>query len=745
MARSTRFSVAFCGALIFGAQASGLALEASPSSPRVEGLLARMTIEEKVGQLNLLSGHHAVTGPYATPDVESAVLKGEVGGLFNVYGAEYTRGLQLMSMRRSRLGIPLLLGFDVLHGYRTIFPIPLAQAATWDMDAIEAAERVSAIEASAAGVNWIYAPMLDLSRDPRWGRTAEGAGESAWLASRIAQARVRGLQGPNLAAKDSVAACAKHFAGNGATEGGRDYTGADLSERALRETHLPPFRGAVEAGVPCLMAAFNAVDGVPGVMNRWLLTDVLRGEWAFKGVVVSDFGAIEELSVHGVSQNREGSAQLALAAGTDIDMQSTAFSNELPALVRSGKVDTALLDRAVRRVLTLKEDLGLFDDPLGRSDPARETAMVGREEHRATALSVAEKSAVLLKNDGVLPFDRARIKRVAVIGPLADSQADTLGPWAANGAPAETVTLLSGIRQVAGRTTAVLHARGGGIDSAQPSDIAEAVVAAGLADVVVLALGERATHSGEAASRASLDVPGDQLALARAVLAVGKPTAVVLFNGRPLTLTELDRAAPAILEGWFPGSMGGLALARILFGEAEPTGRLPMTFPRSVGQIPIYHDQRPTGRPPAEVEKPYTSSYIDQSPRPLYPFGYGLTYTSFSYSAPWIDRPSIGPGEHATVFVSISNTGSRRGTAMAQLYLRKRVASVSRPGRELRGFARVTLDPGETATVAMALSGDHIADWQGGSSFGVSDSRVDVMTGPDAMRTQTTSIEVRAR
>jgi beta-glucosidase len=734
---------ALVAALAVGA-ISGAQASSPQASPRVEALLAKMTVEEKVGQLNLLSGHHAVTGPYATPDVESAIVKGEVGGLFNVYGAEYTRGLQRLSLSKSRLGIPLLLGFDVLHGYRTVFPIPLGQAASFDLDAIEQAERVSATEAAAAGVNWIYAPMLDLSRDPRWGRTVEGSGESSWLGARIAAARVRGLQGPNLTARDSVAACAKHFAGNGATEGGRDYTGADLSERALRETHLPPFRGAVDAGVRCVMAAFNAVDGIPGVMNHWLLTDVLRKEWGFRGVVVSDFGAIEELTVHGVSPSRQASARLALSAGTDIDMQSRAYIDELPALVRSGAVPTAELDEAVRRVLTLKEELGLLDDPYARSDPERERRVVGSEENRAVALSVAEKSMVLLKNDGTLPFRRQGLRRIAVIGPLGDSKADTLGPWAADGQPREAVTLAEGLRSLLGPSVDVVAVSGGGIDGSSEAELAEAVVAAELADVVVLALGERSTQSGEAASRASLDLPGDQLRLARAVIDVRKPTAVVLFNGRPLTLADLDRDAPAILEAWFPGTMGGLAAARLLFGEAEPLGRLPMTFPRSVGQIPIYHDQRPTGRPAADEPKPYTSTYLDQSPKPLYPFGYGLTYTRFSLSPPWIDRATIGPGETATVFVSVTNTGPRAGTAQVQLYARKRVAAVSRPGRELRGFTRVALRPGETATVAMPLSGSDLAYWQGGAVFASTDSLVDVMAGLDSARTQSTTIEVRA-
>jgi beta-glucosidase len=731
------FVLALCAGL--GAPIATKAAERS--SPRVENLLSRMTLAEKIGQLNLVSGHHAVTGPYARSDVQQAILAGEAGGLFNVYGAQYTRNLQEMAVKKTRLGIPLLLGFDALHGYRTIFPIPLAQASSWDLDAIREAERVSAREASSAGVNWIYAPMVDVSRDPRWGRVAEASGESAWLGAKIAAARVEGLQGSALSNVDSVAACVKHFAGNGATEAGRDYSGADLSERAVRETQLPPFEAAVNARTRCVMSAFNAVDGVPGVANQRLLRDILRREWGFDGIVVSDFGAVEELTVHGIAENPSDAARQAFRAGTDMDMESRNYINGLPDLVKEGAVPMIEIDDAVRRILQLKEDLGLFDDPYARSDPSREKEELAKQANRDASRALAEKSMVLLKNDNAtLPFAE-NLGRIAVIGPLGDSGADTLGPWAAFGSPENAITLVEGLRMAVAPSTLVVAHPGGAIERSTPSDIAAALKVARSADAVVLALGERATQSGEAASRSSIDLPGDQMALARAVLALGKPTAVVLFNGRPLTIEDLSKEAPAILEAWFPGSMGGLAAARILLGQAEPQGRLPMTFPRSVGQIPIYHDQRPTGRPAGDAPKPYTSTYIDKEPTPLYPFGYGLAYTQFVYGAPRLDNPVIGPKGTVTVSVDVMNVGSRAGTAQVQLYINHRVARVSRPVRELRDFGRLALAPQEVGTVRMKLTERDLAFWQPDGRFAPPEAGViNVLTGPNAGELRQTTV-----
>jgi len=713
-------------------------------SPRVEKLIGQMTLEEKIGQLNLLSGHHAVTGPYATQDVEQALLKGEVGGLFNVYGAEYTRNLQRLAVTKTRLGIPLLLGYDVLHGYRTIFPVPLGQAASFDLAAIEQADRIAAREASAAGVNWIYAPMLDITRDPRWGRIVEGPGESTWWGSRIAAARVRGMQGLSLSSPDSVLACAKHFAGNGATEGGRDYSGTELSERAFREVHLPPFKAAVDAGVKCMMTAFNTVDGVPGVSNEKLIEGTLRKEWGFKGIVVSDFGAIGELVNHGVADDPAEAALLALRAGVDIDMQGKNFITDLPKLVKSGAIPEKAIDTAVRRILTAKEELGLFDNPYGRSDPAREAVVMALPEHRAAAQAMAEKSLVLLKNDNVLPLSN-KLQRIAVIGPLAQAKADTLGPWAGHGDPDEAVTVHDGIKRLV-PLAELLHATGGTVTRSSSEDIAAAVRTAAKAEVVILVLGEKSTMSGEAASRSNLNLPGDQMALARAVLALGKPTAVVLMNGRPLTIEDLHNEAPAIVEAWYPGTMGGLAVARLLFGEIEPLGRLPVTFPRNVGQIPIYHDQLPTGRPAGEKPQPYTSTWLDVPATPLYPFGYGLTWTKFEASAPRVDKPVVRPGDVMLVSVDVTNTGKVQGTAQIMLFLRQKSTRISRPVRDFKGFARASIAPGKTVTLTIPVRDTDLFFARSDGTFGPPEAGfIEVQTGFDAGATKSLKVDWRPK
>lgn len=690
-----------------------------------------MTIAEKVGQLVLLSSNRAVTGPYTTPDVTGALERGELGGIFNTYDVAFTRQLQEVAVKGTRLGIPLLFGFDVLHGHRTIFPVPLGQAASFDLKAIEGAERIAGREAAAAGINWVFAPMLDVSRDPRWGRIVEGAGESPWLGAEIGAARVRGFQGERLDADDSVAACVKHFGANGAVESGRDYTAADVSERVLRETYLPPFKASVAAGVRCFMAAFNTYEGLPGIANRRLLTDILRKDWGFNGVVVSDFGAIEELTTHGVAADRGEAATRAINAGTDIEMQGEAFRRELPRLVAEGKVSMATLDAAVRRVLTFKEELGLFDRPFGRMDEARERATLFTPAHRQAALELAEKSLVLLKNAGdVLPFS-PDVRRIAVIGPLGDDRADTMGPWAANGQPEDAITLAAGLRQVMPKAT-VEVVSAGSVNGSSKAEREAAVAVARTADVVVLALGEKSTQSGEAASRSQLGLPGDQLALASAVLAADKPTAIVLFHGRPLALTPLAAEAPAILSAWFPGSMGGLAIARTLFGENEPRGRLPVTFPRSVGQIPIYHDHLPTGRPAVNPPRPYTASYLDESTEPLFPFGYGLSYTQFAFAPPRLASPTLQGGAKLEVAVDVTNIGKRAGTAMVQLYVNQPVAEISRPVKELRGFRHVALAPGETRTVTLSIDEKDLAYWHPDGRWATDARRFRVMTGANA-------------
>ncbi|MGA0532073.1 glycoside hydrolase family 3 N-terminal domain-containing protein [Hansschlegelia sp. KR7-227] len=705
---------------------------------RVEALIAQMTLEEKVGQLNMVS--FVPTHETSFEPIAKGLKDGTIGGLFNVHGLETARRMQERA-GESRLKIPLFLALDVVHGYRAIFPTPLAQAASFDMEAIRRAERIAASEATADGVNMLLTPMLDVTRDARWGRVVEGVGESAFLASRIAEARVAGVQGDGLRAKDAAVACVKHFGANGAVEGGRDYTAADLSERAIRETYLPPFQAAVDAGARCMMAAFNAPDGVPSIANPRLLTDILRGEWGFGGVVMSDFEAIDELLAHGYAADQRDAARLAFAAGAEIDMQSSAYAQELPNLVRNGVVKEAALDAAVRRVLTLKAELGLFDDPMrgaGPDAPAGPPAA----ENMAAAQALAEQSFVLLKNEKrVLPFS-PDIRKLALIGPLGNSPADTLGPWAGRGEPEETVTLKMGLERRLGPDVEVAFTPGGTTDGSRDEEIAAAVESARDADMVVLALGERFDQSGEGSSRADLELAGDQMKLATAVLALGKPTVAVIFAGRPLVLTELAAKAPAILYAWQPGSMGGTALARTLTGDVNPSGRLPMTFPRAVGQVPIHHDMRPTGRP-FDPEDPYTTGYRDEAYTPLYPFGFGLGYADFSYNAPKLDRAALRDGETAVASVVVANTGKRAGTTVVQLYVRPKLARIARPAKELRGFVRVTLQPGEARTVEMAVTPETFAYWRSAQAYGATAGPVEIMTGPNAEELKSTTVDYR--
>ena len=734
-------AIALIGALLT-CVTSAWATDAQPS-PRIAALLQEMTLEEKAGQLTLLSGHHAVTGPYATPDVETAIKEGAVGGLFNVYGAAYTHHLQELALANSRLKIPLLLGFDVLHGYRTIFPTPLAQAASFNPALIEKAERAAAREAAAAGVNWVYAPMLDVARDPRWGRMVEGAGESPFLSALIAGARVKGLQGDRLSDPASVLACAKHFAGNGAVEGGRDYSATDLSLRALRDQELPPFKAAAQSGIGCFMAAFNAPDGTPGITNRFLLDDVLRREWGFDGLVVSDFGAILELPVHGVAQNLSDSAHKALEAGTDMDMQARAFIAHLPPLVRAGTVKTETLDRAVARVLMVKERLGLFDDPFARSDVAREAAIVENREHLDLARQLAEESAVLLKNaQTLLPLAPQARRKIALIGPLGDAKADTMGPWPAHGEPGHVVTIRDGLQK---SIKGLVFASGGQIEHASDRDLAKAVKAARGSDVIVLALGERATMSGEAASRAQPNLPGRQLELLRQITALGKPVIVVLLAGRPIIEPELYEKATAVLLAWQPGSRGGEAISRLLLGEAEPLGHLPVTIPRTIGQIPITHDRRPTGRPATSDNKPYTTGYSDISLTPQFPFGYGLSYASFTLEKPQgfvVDTPNAAP--HLQIDIPVRNTGTRRSTTLVQVYTRQDVAAVSQPEKQLRGFVRVTLDSGQQGMAHLTIPLESLSYHDSAGRHHAPEGRITIMTGLNAQDTEQTTITLQS-
>ncbi len=709
---------------------------ASSASPRVETLLARMTIEEKVGQLNLETADWSQARDlYLSEAGEDRLRRGLIGGFFNMHARALALRIQEIAVKETRLGIPVLLGYDVVHGYRTIFPMPLGQAASFDLAAIEQAERIAAIEAIADGVNITFSPMLDNSRDPRWGRTAESPGESPWWAAQVAVARLRGLQTDRLAAPDALAACPKHLGANGASKGGLDYTSAEITERELREVHLPPFR-AIAGSAPCFMAAFNTYDSVPGAVNPFVLRHILRDEWRSTAAVISDFGALSELERHGIAADDAHAAELGIVGGLQMEMASGIYLAKLPRLIRQGRVAEADVDEAVRSVLRLKERMGLLDDPFARFAASADAPGAEAPAHRAAARVLAERSFVLLKNDGdLLPFPR-QVRAVAVIGPHADAPAEMLGSWLGRGVFSRPVSLAAGLRDLLGPEVAVIVAPVAAFGQVTEAERAAALAAARQADLVVLALGESADMSGEASSRTEIDLPGNQNELARAVLAVGRPTAAVIFAGRPLAIEQLSQAAPAILMAWFPGTMGGLAIARTLFGLAEPTGRMPMATPRSVGQIPVHHDHLPSGRPAVKWPDIYSSNYIDRPTTPLYPFGHGLAYTRFAFSAPRLDRDTLRGEGQVTVSLEVRNVGQRAGTAMAQLYLRNRVAPISRPVRMFRGYAPVPLAPGQSATVAFTVTAGMFAYWQAGDRFSAPGGPIDVMTGPSAGEVQ---------
>jgi len=683
---------------------------------RIEILLQQMTLEEKLGQLSQYTS--------AAPQTLEMVRQGRVGSLFNVTGAENTNAVQRVAVEQSRLKIPLLFGYDVIHGYRTIFPVPIATASSFNPELIEEVERIAAREASAGGVKWTFAPMVDITRDPRWGRMVEGAGEDPYLGSIVAAARVRGFQGHDLADPQSLAACAKHFAAYGAAEGGRDYNTVDISEQLLREVYLPPFHAAVEAGVATIMAGFEDLNGIPATANSHLLTEILRRDWHFDGLVVSDYDAVHELIAHGVAANDEQAALEALTAGVDMDMADGAYQSLLS--LDPSKVPMDRIDEAVRRVLRLKFKAGLFQNPY--TDPARERTDELTPENLQVARRAAQESLILLKSrNDLLPLNKS-VKRIAVIGPLADDRADQLGSWAGNGLAEDVVTPLQGIKTKLPHSQ-VLYAKGVDIPSfereapaqkggapaplsatgvagasaaAGPGGIEQALHVAQKADVTIIFLGELAAMTGEASSRASLDLPGRQQELLRAVVATGKPVVLVLESGRPLDIRWANDHVAAIIQAWYPGVQAGNAIADVLFGDVSPSARLPMSWPRSVGQIPIYYNHKATGRPTTSDR--WHTGYIDESSQPLFPFGYGLTYTTFRYGNLKVLTQTVAPTGELRVQAEVENVGRRTGTEVAQFYVHDRVAPTSRPVRELKGFARVTLRPGEKQIVEFTVN-----------------------------------------
>jgi beta-glucosidase len=706
---------------------------------RIDALLGRMTLEEKLGQLQQLDGE--ANGNFRPEHLDMA-RKGLLGSTLNVRGVRRTNELQRAAVEESRLRIPLLYGFDVIHGYRTIFPVPLGEASSFDPATVERAASVAAQEASAAGVRWTFAPMLDIARDARWGRIVEGSGEDPYLGAVMGRARVLGFQGSDYSAPDKVVACAKHWVAYGAAEAGRDYNTVDMSEGTLREIYLPPFKAAASAGVGTFMSAFNDLNGVPASANPFTLTRILRDEWKFEGFVVSDYESVRETLNHGVPANESEAAQMALSAGVDMEMVSRLYNKHGAELLRQGKLSQATVDEAVRRILRIKFRLGLFDRPY--ADEGRERSLILSRENLAAAREVAGRSMVLLKNEReTLPLSK-QVRTIALIGPLSDDPKAMLGSWAGDGRAEDTVTLLAGIKAKVSPQTRVLHAKGvaiegrgvtgnydavspgatnaGGTNVAQAADteaarlantptaadsIEQAVRLAREADVSVIAVGETAEMSGEAASRTSLDLPGRQMELIRAIHETGKPYVIVLMNGRPLTVNWIAENSPAILETWFAGTQGGNAIADVLFGDVNPGGKLPVTFPRTVGQVPLYYNHKNTGRPP-DANNKYSSKYLDAPWTPLFPFGYGLSYTQFRLTDLRLSAQSIGAGERLTASVEVENTGRRAGDEVVQLYIRDVASSVTRPVRELKGFERVTLRPGEKRRVTFTLTPEHL-------------------------------------
>jgi beta-glucosidase len=707
---------------------------------RVEQLLKQMTLVEKVGQLNQYSGDWSHTGPVTMdPEKKQQIRDGKLGSMLNVVGVKHTRELQELAMQ-SRLKIPLLFGQDVIHGFRTTFPLPLAEAASWDLEAMQAGARVAAKEASAWGIHWTFAPMVDIARDPRWGRVMEGAGEDPYLGSRIAEARVRGFQGKQIGAVDRVLACAKHFAAYGAAVGGRDYNSVDMSLQQLWEIYLPPFLASVKAGVATFMNSFNDLNGIPATGNRYLQRDILKGQWKFPGFVVSDWGSIGEMINHGTAANSQEAALSAILAGSDMDMESRAYRDNLAQLVQEGKVPIRLVDDAVRRILTKKFELGLFDDPYRFSDSVREASVWDNAEHKAVARDMAKKSIVLLKNDTISSSSQPALPlatnvRYALIGPHWRSVRDHLGFWSSDW-PDDSIRIKTNERALMERLPAssiLGYARGCAVDDSSTTGFAEALELAAQADVILLNLGERRDMSGEAKSRSNIHLPGVQEALFNALHKTGKPIVVILHAGRPMVFPSIAQHAHAIVYAWWLGLEAGPALADVLTGGYNPSGRLPMTFPRSEGQIPIYYNYLNTGRPAQSDDHVfYVSAYNDLPNSPQYAFGHGLSYTKFTYSnLRLLDTLMIGQGK-IRVQLDLTNSGSMAGTETIQLYIRDRVASLSRPMKQLKDFQQVNLKPNETKTISFTVDREKLSFYNEQLKWVAEPGDFDIMIGASA-------------
>ena len=719
---------------------------------KVERLLDKMTLKEKVGQLSLNVGDVFNTGPTVNTrpsnKFDELIRQGRVTGIFNTHGTAYLRRLQKIAMEESRLKIPLVFGADVIHGFRTVLPIPLAEAASWDMKMVERSSQIAATEATAAGINFNFAPMVDITRDPRWGRIAEGAGEDPYLGSLVAAARVRGFQGNDLTAPNTLAACVKHFAAYGAPHGGREYNTVDMSERMLREIYLPPYKAAVDAGVATLMTSFNELNGVPATGNEFLLNQILRKEWGFQGMVVSDWQSIKEMQVHGVGGSDKAVTKMAIEAGTDMDMEANLYRDVLPGLIKSGRVNTKVLDESVRRVLKLKHKLGLFEDPYKYTDATREKKEVMSKENLAGALDIAKRCIVLLKNQkNLLPLKKD-IASIALIGPLAKNKQELNGTWSFFAKSNEPISILEGIQRKVSKSTKVYVTEGCDFYSDSKAKFAEAIKIAKKAEVVVMTLGESAVMNGEAASRTNIGLPGVQLELLKAIHATGKPIVLLLTNGRAMCLSWEDKNIPAIVETWTLGTQTGNAVAEVLFGDYNPSGKLPVTFPRNVGQIPIYYNYKHTGRlykgnyKEHKSERIYLSKYRDVENTPLYPFGYGLSYTTFKYGKIVLDKKQMKVNGTLNVSIEVKNTGKRAGEEVVQLYIRDLIGSVTRPVKELKGFRKIMLKPGESKKVQFQLTKKDFSFYRRDMSFGAEAGQFKIFVGTNSAELKEADFEL---
>ena len=721
------FFLALFSLCVFSCSPPGEKERVSPYDTKIDSLINLMTLEEKLGQLNLPGAGDINTGLTTNTGIVPKVKEGKVGGLFNIKGIDKIRQVQQVAVEESRLGIPLLFGMDVIHGYKTVFPIPLGLSCTWDMELIESSARIAAQEATADGIAWTFSPMVDISRDPRWGRIAEGVGEDPYLGAEIAKAMVRGYQGENLSQNNTMMSCVKHFALYGASEAGRDYNTTDMSRLRMYNDYFPPYKGAVDAGVGSVMAAFNEVDGIPATGNRWLMTEVLRNQWDFGGFVVSDYTGINEMTAHGMGDLTASSA-LALDAGIDMDMVGEGFITTLKQSLEEGNITEAQVDAACRRILEAKYKLGLFDDPYKYCNKTRSETEIFTRENRQVARQVAAESFVLLKNENILPLKKEGT--IALVGPLADNKENMAGTWSVAADYSKSVSLMAGMKEVAGPGVTWVSARGANVvddpelearvsvfgkptyrdDRPEKDMIREAVAVAKKADVVVAALGEAAEMSGESSSRSNIDLPANQRRLLEALLATGKPVVLVLFTGRPLALKWETENVPAILNVWFGGSEAGAAIADVLFGDVNPSGKLTMTFPQNLGQVPIFYNHKNTGRPlEGEWFQKFRSNYLDVPNEPLFPFGYGLSYSSFTYGKMEVSSTGLQGDEKLEVSVPVTNSSEVKGKEIVQLYIRDLLGSTTRPVKELKNFQKIELEAGETKTVTFNVTTDDLA------------------------------------